>query len=152
MADKTADEIAADAATTKPDAVKPTADTPAAPNANADANADVTATKALSAANKTTVDAVAALLKVTRDAHPSIPSSLIVGDSAESIAASVTSAEATVKDVIAANPPAVAGGSAGSPPRELGPEKPPEGLSPTSRIAWALNHPGPGSTTDPAKE
>ena len=151
MADKTADELAADAATTKPDAEKQTADTPAAPNANDDANADVTATKALSAANKTTVDAVAALLKVTRDAHPTIPTSLIVGDTVDAIAASVTSAEATVKDVIAANPPTAAGGGAGAPPRDVGPAKAPEGLSAVNRIAFALANRGPGNTEPPAQ-
>ncbi len=151
MADKTEAEIAADAAATKNGGEKPTADAPAAPNANVDANANTDVTQeALNAATKVGTDAVAALLQSTRAANPTIPADLISGDSVETIAASVAAGKTVVDAVVKAQPAPVQAGAAGSPPRPVGPPGPPEGSTGLQKMAWALNHPGPGSTTPPA--
>ncbi len=151
MAEKTEAEIAADAEATKDGAEKPPADAPAAANANVAANANTDVTQeALDAATKVGLDAVAALLESTRAANPTIPADLISGDSVESIAASVTAGKATVDAVVKAQPAPVQAGGGGSPPRPVGPDGPPEGSTGLQKIAWALNHPGAGSTTPPA--
>ncbi len=133
---------------TDPPTDPPPADPPPTdPPAGADAAALQQQLDTQATANEATV---AALLQSTRDANPNIPADLISGANADEIAASVTAGKATVAAVVAANPPAKPGGGPGAPPRDLAPPGPPEGATGLQRIAWALNHPGPGSTQPPA--
>ncbi len=153
MGDKTETEIAADAEATKDGGATKPAAANAAPNADTAATDDSGAAgeqEALNAATKVGLDAVAALLESTRAANPTIPADLISGDSVETIAASVAAGKTVVDAVVKAQPAPVQAGGGGSPPRPVGPDGPPEGSTGLQKIAWALNHPGAGSTTPPA--
>lgn len=94
---------------------------------------------ALSAAQAATATAIASQLESTRQAHPEIPSDLIVGDSAEAIAQSVEAGAAIVEQVRAANPPPKIippSTNAGTPPRDE--DKPPDGVRGARRITYGL--------------
>lgn len=126
-------------------------DANATPNASADGTAAVSQ-EALDAANKSGADAVAALLQTTRDANPGIPPDLIAGDNAVDIANSVAAGQRSVAAILELNktPAQPAAAAAGAPPRPAGPAGPPDGARGLSKIAWALNNPGPGNTEPPA--
>lgn len=92
----------------------------------------------------------AALLHVTRAAHPDIPADLITGGNAADIAASVDRGQVIADQARASaadndgQPPKTTV-PAGSPPRTKTTDAP-DRVRGTSRIAYALTHPGPGST------
>lgn len=95
----------------------------------------------LAASGETNTATLTALTNATRQANPTIPPDLISGDTPAAVAASVSQAQATVKQVLEANPPPdqkTPGVTGGAPPR--GPAEPPENTRGIARIAWAITN------------
>jgi hypothetical protein len=131
-------------------------------NLRAQAEAGQSAAAALDVSQQNLAATATALLETTRTANPTIPPDLIAGDTPAAIAASVTSAQATVAQVLAANtsstpapgaappasPPVAAAAPApvpaGAPPRS-DPNEPPAGVTGVARIQHALRQRSQGA-------